>query len=68
MAVCQTFVVVKKRQHDVKSFDCGKAAMNEFLTRHAIKNMALGLSSTWVLPVESDEEIESLKKPERDEL
>ncbi len=44
------FVRLDTKKHDVKSFDCGKPAMNEFLSRYADKNHKLGISSTWVLP------------------
>lgn len=44
------FVLLDTKQHDVKSFDCGKLEMNLFLSRYADKNRILGLSSTWVLP------------------
>ncbi len=45
--------------HDLKGFDCGKPAMNEFLARHAVKHSRLGLSRTWVLPEVSEDR----KKP-----
>lgn len=45
------FVLLDLKCHDVKNFDCGKPEMNEFLSRFADKNRKLGLSSTWVLPV-----------------
>lgn len=34
---------------DVRSFDCGKDAINTYLHRHAAKNMALNLNRTFVL-------------------
>lgn len=43
------FVLLDAKQHDLKSFDCGKPEMNQFLRRYADKNKKLGLSSTWVL-------------------
>jgi hypothetical protein len=45
----QQFVLVDKTKHDLKSFDCGKPKMNEFLARFAVNNMKLGVSRTWVL-------------------
>jgi GNAT superfamily N-acetyltransferase len=51
----QEFVKASKSQHDLKTFDCGKPEMNQFLARFASKNMSLGLSSTWVLPVDEGE-------------
>ncbi len=45
------FVLLDTQRHDVKSFDCGKPDMNQFLSRYADKNRKLGISSTWVLPV-----------------
>lgn len=35
---------------NVKSFDCGKNAINTYLRRYAAKNMALNLNRTFVLP------------------
>ena len=46
------FVLLDTQQYDVKSFDCGKPDMNQFLSRYADKNRKLGISSTWVLPQE----------------
>jgi hypothetical protein len=55
----QQFVVVDKTKHDLKSFDCGKPKMNEFLARFAVKHMEVGISRTWVLtlaePLEKQE-------------
>lgn len=45
------FVLLDTKQHDVKSFDCGKPEMNLFLSRYADKNRKLGISSSWVLPI-----------------
>jgi hypothetical protein len=45
------FVLLDTQWHVVKSFDCGKPDMNQFLSRYADKNRKLGISSTWVLPV-----------------
>jgi hypothetical protein len=44
------FVLLDAKQHDCKKFDCGKPEMNLFLSRYAVKNRKLGLSSTWILP------------------
>ncbi len=51
MAFLQEFVLVDKAQHNLKRFSCGKPEMDTFLARFAVKNMQLGLSRTWVLPV-----------------
>lgn len=55
----QQFVIVDKTKHDLKSFDCGKPKMNEFLARFAVKHMEVGISRTWVLtlakPIEKQE-------------
>jgi hypothetical protein len=45
------FVLLDIKQHDVKRFDCGKPEMNLFLSRYADKNRKLGISSSWILPV-----------------
>jgi GNAT superfamily N-acetyltransferase len=45
------FVLLDIKQHDVKSFDCGKPEMNLFLSRYADRNRKLGISSSWVLPI-----------------
>ncbi|MFD1244872.1 GNAT family N-acetyltransferase [Paralysiella testudinis] len=49
MALNPYFEVLDKARHQLKSFDCGKAVMNDFLKRYAVKNQNLGLSRTWVL-------------------
>ncbi|RDH82077.1 MAG: GNAT family N-acetyltransferase [endosymbiont of Escarpia spicata] len=54
MAFFQEFVLADQSQHDIKAFDCGKPDMDRFLARFAVKNMRLGLSRTWVLPVVSE--------------
>jgi hypothetical protein len=51
LAFSQGFVLVDHSRHDLKRFNCGKPDMNIFLARFAVKNMRLGLSRTWVLPV-----------------
>ncbi len=55
MALSQEFALVDPAQHDVKAFDCGKLAMNQFLARFAAKHMKLGISSTWVLTAKSND-------------
>jgi GNAT superfamily N-acetyltransferase len=45
----QTFAAADNSLHNLKGFDCGKASMNEFLTRYAVKHGKLGLSKTYVL-------------------
>lgn len=52
MALAQAFVSAEPARHDLKAFDCGKPALNQFLARFAAKHMALGISATWVLPDE----------------
>ncbi len=56
MAFIQKIECLDKVRHDVKNFDCGKPAMNQFLSRFAAKHAELGLSSTWVLLKERDAE------------
>ncbi len=55
MALAQAFVFADPLAHNLKAFDCGKPVMNEFLARFAVKNMQLGLSSTWVLADDEQE-------------
>ena len=43
---------------NVKSFDCGKDAINTYLRRYAAKNTALNLNRTFVLPYTSEESSE----------
>ena len=38
--------------HDVRTFDCGNAALNEFLVKYAIGNAAAGLARTFVTTIE----------------
>ena len=47
---------VNKQGHLLKKFDCGKNEMNTFLSRFAVKHAKLGLSRTFVLPVDEDAE------------
>ncbi|MEN9432513.1 MAG: hypothetical protein RLZZ422_102 [Pseudomonadota bacterium] len=56
MAFIQAITLLDKNLHDLKAFDCGKPAMNQFLNRFAAKHAELGLSSTWVLLEESNTE------------
>lgn len=49
MPLEQRFAELDKGLHDVKSFDCGKTTMNDFLARYAVKHSKLGLSRTYVL-------------------
>lgn len=53
MALASAFVQADARLHNLKAFDCGKASLNEYLRRYAIRNSELGLSRTWVLPEQS---------------
>ncbi|OYQ77512.1 GNAT family N-acetyltransferase [Wohlfahrtiimonas chitiniclastica] len=52
MKLQQSFVPIDKSLHLIKSFNCGKSSMNEFLSRFAIKHAQLGLSKTFVLTVD----------------
>lgn len=54
MKLCQAFEPVNKKSHLLKKFDCGKEDMNFFLSRFAVKHAQLGLSRTFVLPVDDD--------------
>lgn len=49
MPLATTFVLADAALHDLKNFDCGKANLNEYLNRYAMRNSGLGLSRTWVL-------------------
>ena len=44
------FLPLDPSAFNVKSFDCGKDAINTYLRRYAAKNMALNLNRTFVLP------------------
>ena len=44
------FSSLDPRTINVKTFDCGKEAINVYLRRYAAKNMALNLNRTFVLP------------------
>jgi hypothetical protein len=54
LKLCQAFVPVNKQSHLLKKFDCGKEDMNFFLSRFSVKHAQLGLSRTFVLPVDDD--------------
>ena len=56
MALSREFVLADKTKHNLKSFDCGKPDMNQYLARFTLRNMGLGLNNTWVLPVINDEQ------------
>lgn len=49
------FLPLNPKTVDVKSFDCGKAAINTYLRRYAAKNMALNLNRTFILPYTREE-------------
>jgi len=44
------FVKLDKSIHDRTSFDCGEIELNEFIQKHASKQMAAGINTTMVLP------------------
>jgi GNAT superfamily N-acetyltransferase len=43
-----------RAEHDVSSFDCGEASLNDWLRRRALQNQESGASSTYVI-VEKDQ-------------
>ena len=43
---------------NVRTFDCGKEAINVYLRRYAAKNMALNLNRTFVLPYTTEDNSE----------
>ena len=49
MKCSKKFVELDKTLHDRNSFDCGSAALNIFLQRHALRHMKVGVSKTMVL-------------------
>jgi len=55
------FSSLDPRTINVKTFDCGKEAINVYLRRYAAKNMALNLNRTFVLPYTTENTSE---KPE----
>jgi GNAT superfamily N-acetyltransferase len=44
------FVVFDKARHDYKNFDCGQDELNQFLISSAARHHEAGISKTWVLP------------------
>lgn len=44
------FASLDKSLHDRPAFDCGKPALNQFLSKQAAKHMKLGISATHILP------------------
>jgi GNAT superfamily N-acetyltransferase len=42
------------RSHDVEPFDCGQAALNRFLIRHALQNQQSSAATTYVALVEQE--------------
>jgi GNAT superfamily N-acetyltransferase len=44
------FVELDKLLHDRKSFDCGQAELNDFLSGSAVRHREAGISRTMVLP------------------
>jgi GNAT superfamily N-acetyltransferase len=55
------FLPLDPRAINVRTFDCGKEAINVYLRRYAAKNMALNLNRTFVLPYTTGD---SSEKPE----
>lgn len=49
MALLNTFIPINPTQQDLKAFNCGKHELNDYLKRHAAKNMVLGINRTFVL-------------------
>jgi GNAT superfamily N-acetyltransferase len=43
-----------RKKHDREAFDCGEAALNEFLRRHARKSHELGAAKTFVAVADAD--------------
>jgi GNAT superfamily N-acetyltransferase len=39
--------------HDVRNFDCGNIALNEFLIKYALANTSAGIARTFVTTIES---------------
>jgi GNAT superfamily N-acetyltransferase len=42
------------RTHDIEGFDCGKDALNRFLTRYALQNQQANASQTYVALTDDD--------------
>lgn len=49
MSFSSAFALIDATEHELKGFDCGKASLNDYLSRFAVRNSTLGLSRTWVL-------------------
>lgn len=49
------FLPLDPRTINVRTFDCGKEAINVYLRRYAAKNMALNLNRTFVLPYTTED-------------
>lgn len=52
------FLPLDPRTINVRTFDCGKEAINVYLRRYAAKNMALNLNRTFVLPYSTEDSSE----------
>lgn len=52
------FLPLDPRTINVRTFDCGKEAINVYLRRYAAKNMALNLNRTFVLPYSTEDRSE----------
>lgn len=52
------FLPLDPRTINVRTFDCGKEAINVYLRRYAAKNMALNLNRTFVLPYTTEDRSE----------
>ena len=52
------FLPLDSRTINVRTFDCGKEAINVYLRRYAAKNMALNLNRTFVLPYTTEDNLE----------
>jgi GNAT superfamily N-acetyltransferase len=55
------FLPLDPRTINVRTFDCGKEAINVYLRRYAAKNMALNLNRTFVLPYTTEDSSEKLQ-------
>ncbi len=56
------FIPLDAKQVDVKTFDCGKEAINTYLKRFAARNMRMGLSASFVLPFRRDQDEPDAKR------
>jgi len=52
------FLPLDPRTINVRTFDCGKEAINVYLRRYAAKNTALNLNRTFVLPYSTEDSSE----------